>query len=133
MVTGGGGIEVEDGGANVITGDSVGLCICVGVRINIVTDGVDADGVNMITGISVGINIGTWGVGVDVDDGDVNIVTGFGAVGLDNRMAETMTAGGGVGEDIANGSTGVGPNIVPGVGVGGNIANGSTGKGPPHS
>lgn len=87
----------------------------------------------MITGISVGSNLGTCGVGVDVDDGDVNIVTGFGAVGLDNGIAETTTTSGGVGGDIANGSTALGPNIVPGAGVGGDIANASTGKGPPHS
>lgn len=38
------GIEVEDRGANVLTGGSVGRCICIGVHINIVTDGVEVDG-----------------------------------------------------------------------------------------
>lgn len=44
-----------------------------------------------------------------------------------------MTAGGDVGGDIANMSTGVGPNIVTGGGGGSDIANMITDEGAPHS
>ena len=135
------------------------LVVSVDGGLHIVVAGIGVDGgANGITGIAVGvgINIFTGSAGTDVDDGDVNMVTGIGGrddvrtnatvgfgtstitaiggAGLDDGSADTMTAIGDVGGDMANTITGgVGPDIITGGSVGGGIAKMITDGGAPHS